>query len=297
MSNLLIGIWLSFFAFAETDCHFQVGGSNSLAMKAGQSSKWTFHFMNKETGAPAHLMEMHEKLVHLIVISEDLNDFAHVHPTGSHHGGMFEINVNSPQTDPDNFDLPKVVPRGGNYFVLPEVMPMDDGMVTFPFVLNSNGPKSFIPVVEDKMLFPGVIQKYFNEMGEISNQGGLFRVTLNLEYLEEHQINNVKFRLKVESNNGGNYEPVANINRWLGSYAHGFLISAGSFPIAEKKFLHIHSVFPMPEDPNPDGLINLVAHSHGKLPNGLYKIWFQFKLGEKVMTIPFAMKLIFNTEE
>jgi Heavy metal binding domain len=73
-----------------------------------------------------HLQVVHEKLLHLMVVSQDLSRFDHVHPTADADGG---------------FHLRHVFPEGGRWFLFHDFTPDSVGMQVVPVEMTVAGPE------------------------------------------------------------------------------------------------------------------------------------------------------------
>jgi hypothetical protein len=87
--------------------------------------------------------------------------------------------------------------------------------------------------------------------------------------------------------------PVENLETWLGSYGHLVLISNEGALAADKKFLHLHAVWPLPDDPTTikGPTLELGAENHTLLKTGAYRGWLQFKHLGNIQTIPFSFEI------
>ena len=110
-------------------------------MSAGEATNLKIDIFNDESAEPLHHFHpMHEKPLHLLIISEDMESFSHLHPIQlSEHLGIFSIDLNQPTRDPYNLDSAKSVLRPGNYFVFAESMPMGFSMTTIPLNFIATG--------------------------------------------------------------------------------------------------------------------------------------------------------------
>ncbi|MGZ3745136.1 MAG: hypothetical protein ACXWRA_15230, partial [Pseudobdellovibrionaceae bacterium] len=61
----------------------------------------------------------------------------------------------------------------------------------------------------------------------------------------------------------------------------------------EKKFLHLHAVWPLVDDPNTERgpYLRVGSDSHAPMREGVFKAWLQFKHLDQVQTIPFVIEL------
>src|SRR5262249_18358262 len=143
----------------QTRINSQVGGTaNAQALN-------TIELGYSLNGRPLVDFEInHEKKNHVIVVSEDLETYAHIHPELA-RGGTFSIRVNDyPRVyDPDNQDAARAIPKGGNYFVFTEVQPKGakaPELVVTGFTAVPAAPKT--PLVADPVARDKSIVKFFS---------------------------------------------------------------------------------------------------------------------------------------
>lgn len=262
-----------------------VDGILGASADSTKNSKIEFEFRDAETGEMAHHFHaMHTKPMHLIVVSEDLSHFAHVHPNEKPHSvKAFNITANSKTSDPDNFAVPTMLPFGGKYFLFGEVMPMGYGMLNFPYDLNVSGPtrQTEIPSI-DKPNEDGKILKYFGD----------YLIKLEILPMEHCQVIIPRLHFEVLFKQNGRFEQIKNLEQWLESYGHAILIGRDGATAAEKAILHLHAVWPLPTgDPLKDERgprLELATHSHGEsMQSDSYRAWIQIKHQGKVHTFSF----------
>ena len=105
---------------------------------AGRTVLLTFRVMDPKTGKPVVMFnEIHEKLFHLFVVSEDLTFYAHEHPERLVDG---------------SFRLAVLLPEGGMYRVLADFYPTGGTpQLIAKTVLVAAGPKVTIPEAKGNM--------------------------------------------------------------------------------------------------------------------------------------------------
>jgi hypothetical protein len=85
LKNILLAfLFVAFSGAAKASlvAEFYVDGTMNGPMEPGKASKWEMSFYYMSTGERAKMfMRMHEKYMHMVVVSKDLEHFAHVHPT------------------------------------------------------------------------------------------------------------------------------------------------------------------------------------------------------------------------
>ena len=284
--SILLFSFVCIEAFADQlNTALWVDGVVGASADSTKNSKLEFEFRDSVTGEIAHHFHvMHTKPMHLIVVSEDLSHFAHVHPKEKPHSAKaFYLNANSQTNDPDNFALPTLLPSGGKYFLFAEVMPMGYGMLNFPYDLNVNGPtrKAEIPSI-DKPDADGKIWKYFDD----------YLIKLEILPMEHCQVIIPRLHFEILSKQNGVFEQVKDLDPWLESFGHAILIGREGKTAAEKAILHLHAVWPLPTgDPSKDERgprIELATHSHGQsMQSDSYRAWIQLKHQGKVHTFSF----------
>ncbi|MES2856523.1 MAG: hypothetical protein V4692_11705 [Bdellovibrionota bacterium] len=280
---------MSSFAGALTlDADFLVNGVSGGSMTLGAPAKWEFLFKDTLTGGtPHHFHVMHAKPMHLIVVSDDLSHFAHVHPDHKPHTAKpFSLIPNVASKDPDNFAVGKLIPFAGSYYLFGEVMPMNYGMLLFPYDLNVAGTKRApVSLQVDERESDGKIAKVFDS--------GKLRTKLFIEPMEHCGVILPRFTIELEAFDGVQFVPVEDLEPWLESYGHAIVIGQQGVKAADKIVQHLHAVWPLPgDDISKDErgpFIELAAHSHGKsTPTDVYKAWIQMKRGGVVQTLDFT---------
>jgi hypothetical protein len=275
-----------------------VDGTLGAAMVAGKKTRWEFEYVDSVTGHPPHhFHEMHGKPMHLIVVSEDLSTFAHLHPTNRPHSKKaFFIDVNSSSRDPDNFQLPTAVMKSGRYHLFGDVMPMGYGMLLIPYDVEVKGPKSpRLPLVADKLEADGAIVKYFDNEGRSANESAAtYKAVLRIEAMDHCNTVLPKLYVDLFARSGNTFAPVQDLEPWLESYGHAIVMGAKGVSAKEKIAQHLHSVWPIPtgdlskDERGPS--VELAAHSHGQsTPTDRYRAWIQVKRASKILTLEFTI--------
>jgi len=77
------------------DGQLKIEGENPNLLVAGQASAWQLSFWNHKTGEKFEgFMPMHKKYMHMVVVRDDLSQFAHIHPYLNEGSMTFQIEVN-----------------------------------------------------------------------------------------------------------------------------------------------------------------------------------------------------------
>ena len=241
-------------------------------IKAGEPVSLAFMIKNARGGSVRFLQFVHEKPLHLLIVSEDLTEFYHVHP--------------SMQVD-DSYGITHTFPHGGVYRLYADYTPPGFGTIVEQFELSVEGAeREHARLVADSSL--------------IKTGDGL-RVELSSDKpLRAGEDLMLSFRLADEKTR----EPVNNLQLYLGSLAHFVIIGEDL-----KDFIHAHplgagEVYDPSQDPalhvhDPAQLAKtLVGPSPSEVrapvnfPHaGLYKLWAQFQREGRVINIPFVLNV------
>lgn len=293
MIKLKILLLLSILQFASPSlgalaAQMFLNNEETSVMSAGEPVNLKIEISDTESAEQVHHFHpMHEKPMHLIIVSEDLESFSHLHPIQiREHLGIFGIDLNQPTTDSYNLDAATAVPKSGEYFVFAESMPMEFSMTTLPLSLTAVGPRpEKKPLLPDPIDTDGFIYKLYHDyriqlQSETYYHCGTFSALLNitLQHLDPKT---------------GSYVDLTDLDTWLNSFGHAIMISENGNTAQEKRFVHLHAVWPLVDDPeNERGpSLRLATDNHNPMTEGMYKIWLQFKHRGQVQTIPFVINI------
>ncbi|MBI3547832.1 MAG: hypothetical protein HY078_02145 [Elusimicrobia bacterium] len=279
-----------------------VGGT----VAPGRPSDWTFTFADSRTGrAVTDFEPEHEKYLHLVVVSDDLRTFAHVHPAYDRKTGRFTVRVNQATADPDNQDLARAVPKPGRYFLFAELKPRGQSVQRVLLTAAALGQPDRVATLPDRRDATGKIVKYFTQTGEPGAAGDAYRVSYAVDKESMPGMVHLTFRIEAAMRHGDHamYHEVTDLVPWLGMMGHAIVLGRTGDRIEEKIFLHLHAGHhDHPHDDHGHG-------GHGHPPHGsagpdvafmlmgddipasgVYKIWAQVKRGGRVLTFPFVFE-------
>ena len=288
--SFLLSFLFSSLALAGFDFEVKVNGSDQLQTVANQLTNIRMSFTHQETGKkPHHFMKMHDKLMHMILVSDDLEHFAHIHPSFSHMSKEFSIDLNTSEaTDPDNLDTIGAIPFDGQFFVFTEVMPHADdmAMVYSRFAIQASG-KSRPPTKDYKRIQnPGEkMVKYFTDSGEKGVFGAKYKATFDFEQYQWCSWFLPKFYVLIEvwDDESRSYMAPKALQKWLSMGGHSILISRDE-SLENRSFYHLHALLPV----TTPGEFVFPYHDHQKgMNDGNYRIFMQFKHNDKVRKIYF----------
>lgn len=158
--------------------------------------------VNDELGKPIKKFEVeHEKLMHLILVSEDLSYFDHIHP--DYQGdGKFTVKSN--------------FPNGGKYKFYADFVPEDSSKVVKSEVVQVEGSKkTAIPLKEEKLT--KVVD------GK--------EVTLSFDHL----MAGMELELNFHLTDAKTKKPISDLQPYLGAVGHVVIISEDT-----NSYLHVH---------------------------------------------------------
>ncbi len=246
----------------------------------------------------------HEKFNHTIIVSQDLSNLVHIHPE-LQPNGHFKINLNDSLYDEDNLDASVAIPFPGTYFVISEVQPVGQSstsVVTQSF--SADGVAAPTALVLDPMI-KGAVVKYFKGDSSIGTSGDVYKIRFTRQSMPG--MIHFKFEIEEAMNHGGgvHYMPVEDLENWLGMKGHGILISEAGLTVQEKFFKHLHASGGHGSNNGGHGNHSghkLAASSAGAAlefvmsgstlpPQGIYKIWGQFKHRGQILTFPFVFEI------
>lgn len=193
------------------DQHGGNHGSNEAAMlmiltepkevQAGQPA--TLRLMIHDPGGAMvkDFETVHEQKIHLIIVREGLDQFAHIHP----------------QIDPDgNVTAVFTFPTGGKYRLYADHTPSGKGQATAIVELNVSGETPAAPELTP------------SEPGRITGDG--FNADVSVENAKMSGTASIVFRLTDSSDT-----PVADLEPYMGAMGHLVVISADG-----KQYVHAH---------------------------------------------------------
>lgn len=224
-------------------------------VEAGKPASLTFT-LKDPTGAPVTKVEaVHEKLLHLLIVSKDLSWFRHEHPVVQ-KDGTFTLNFTFPQ--------------GGEYILYHDFTPPNVGqqVVQVPLTVEGAAPATVKLTVDDKA--PKTIDGYtvaLDTGGPVKTGG------------ETH----LAFTISKDG------KPVTTLAPYLGAMGHLVVISED-----RSEFVHSHPHEEGAEHATGATGPKVDFEAMFMKP-GIYKGWGQFNVGtkesEKIVTAPFTFEV------
>ncbi|MEP7149120.1 MAG: cupredoxin domain-containing protein [Acidobacteriota bacterium] len=253
--------------------------SNPEQAQAGQPTTLSFTVKDQQGSTVKDLQIVHEKQMHLLIVSKDLAEFYHVHPEQSADG---------------SYKVDQTFPHGGDYKLYADFTPQGAVQVVEQIDVKVAGPeRAKVALVPDPK-FEKVVD-------------GLKIVMRPSADIKAGQ----ELTLDFQAFDAATGRPATGLENYLGELAHFVIISEDL-----KDFVHAHPMAKgesmdamnmgdaKPDEHGKDG------HEHGAIERnaatenrsevsahttfpraGLYKLWAQFQRAGKVINVPFIVNV------
>jgi hypothetical protein len=188
---------------------------HSVVPEAGRQTKLTISITEK-SGTPIREFEpVHDKLMHLIIVGEDLSYFAHIHPVLENNG--------------ESFTIVHTFPEAGKYKLWVDFKPKGGNQNVLDFMAEVKGLPAHNPIA---LVHDGI---YIKESSDKNYQ-------ISLKLPQEKIVANTDIDIVFSiSDAAGN--PVIDLEPLMGAGGHSVIISSNI-----QDFLHVHPT----EEVNPD---------------------------------------------
>lgn len=201
----------------------------------------------------------YEKLMHLIIVNDDLTFFNHIHP----------------EQTLDGFEIQTTFLQPGKYHLYIDYQPTGAIEQQQAFTLNvgkadvNNQPIVFDPTLSKN--FDGLNVTLIKDQNLISNQ---------------ISIGNQKLKFRILDSNGNQ---VTTLKPYLASFGHLVMINTKTFD-----YIHVHptNLFPPKPDENGGPEVEFMPLGlYGPIKPGLYKVYAQFNPDDKLITTDFMVEI------
>jgi plastocyanin len=245
--------------------------SEPAEIRAGTPATLAFTVKDQRGGVVKDLQIVHEKPMHLLVVSKDLAEFYHIHPEQSPDG---------------SYRVQHVFPNGGDYRLYADFTPQSASQVVERVDVKVTGterPKA--PLIADKNL-----EKTVEGLRIVMRPDGTIKAG------EELMLNFAAF-------DSATNRPATDLQNYLGELAHFAIISEDM-----EDFVHAHPMSKAEHSGTGGGDHAADGHKHSTMEGapskpsasevaahtafprtGLYKVWAQFQRNGKVITVPFVV--------
>lgn len=238
-------------------------------VKPGEKVKLGFA-ISDASGKPVRDLDIvHEMPLHLIIVSEDLGYFDHIHPMPQSDGSLM---------------VETSFPAAGKYRMFSDYTPKGGGNQVGQIEVSVSGtPSPAKPLSADQKM--------------TADFDGL-RVTVSAD---KPFRTNEPLTLKFEVADAATGKPVTDLQPYLGALAHFVVISQDA-----NEYLHVHPMDPSEAKKGGHDHHGDMAHDHGPAPAkggpvvtaqtsftkaGMYKIWGQFRRNDKIVTSSFVLNV------
>jgi hypothetical protein len=231
------------------------------APKPNEKVHLRFAFFNPKTGEQVKEFYItHDKLFHLFVVSEDLSEFQHIHPTFEPDG---------------SFTMETVLPVAGNYKIYADIYPHDGA----PQVLQQN------------LATVGYSNDLVSALPRLTPDTSLTRIAdgmkIELKFEPSEIIAGQPVALKYHLTDAKTGEPIRDLVPYLGAWGHTLILSED-----QADYVHSHPEETVPDTADksklrggPDATFNAF------LPRpSIYRIWTQFQRGDVLTTVSFTVR-------
>lgn len=198
------------------------------------------------------LETVHEKIMHIIIVRDDLTQFQHVHPEFDAQTGIFTLKNLNFTTE-------------GNYIMYLDFTPAEtkNRVVRIKeFVVGESAPSRSANLTE------------FFKIQTIDK----FKVTLDSGNTKIINGQDTKLSFKVEAKSG---VPIEHVERYLGEFGHLVIIQEGTY-----EYIHAH-----PPKKSLTSLYNNIPFTVNFPSDGKYKMFLEFKYAGKVYRTEYAVEV------
>jgi hypothetical protein len=265
-------------------------------LAAGQSATWTLRVLDAKIGQPVRELDtVHDKLIHLFVVSKDLSFFNHVHPEYQGNG---------------TFTLKTTLPRAGDYKLYADYTPKGGQQEVPQHEISVRGDNPLPTSVSLTAASPQKggwmttrVTAHPEDRADIKG-GPAYEVALMPMPGQLKSGKEAMLHFQVRDSKG---QPLKDLQPYLGAMGHAFILSSDA-----KRYLHAHPMEAgMSHDmkgadqkahdkhkghgehgaQNQGGGSDVIFHTTFPTP-GLYKAWGQFKHQGKIITASFVVNVV-----
>lgn len=211
----------------------------------------------------------HDRLMHLVMVSQDLTHFQHIHPLPVGEG---------------HYSVSSAVPRAGKYLLFNEFVTAAGVTQVERDLLDTTGSS------------PDTQAQLTPDLGSAQRIGELEAKLTSISTKVRRRIP-MTFNLDVTRDG----DPVTELEPYLAAPCHVVIISADT-----RQFAHTHGDVPggpmsgdmsgmdmsqMSSVPVPDHFGPRVQFTHTFMQEGVYRIWLQFRYRGEVQTVAYNVKV------
>lgn len=240
---------------------FSVSFNNPQDNLAGTETKLEFKVNDAATGdRVVSFNRIYDKLVHLIIVSNDLQYFDHIHPDAVEDGFLIYYKF----------------PQDGTYRAYLDFQPVGAIEQQFAFNIKVGSQNHGL--------------KNNEQESDFSKSFGDYQVALNFpKPLKSQSISIGEQKLTFTITDANTGSPVTNLKPYLASFGHLVMINTQTY-----EYIHVHPTqvqIPKPEDTAGPTVEFMPIGIYGTIKPGTYKIFAQFNPDDKLFTSDFIIKV------
>jgi hypothetical protein len=230
--------------------------------QAGKPTRLSLVVTEQKVGEPIKQFDIiHDKLVHLIIVnSEDLSHFAHIHPKLDKETGIFHIT--------------HTFSKAGKYKMWMDAQPKGGIQTLTAFAFNVEGQ----PIHS-----PSTIAHEQTHVKNVDAEGQSYQVTLNCQPEQLVAGSDVKLTFEIRD---ANRNPISNLEPLMAAGGHCVIIDAGG-----REFLHVHPAEEVHDVVSWRGGPSVSFLANFPKP-GLYRAWGQFQHEGRLLTADFTFEVV-----
>ena len=229
--------------------------------QAGKPTSLRLVVTEQKVGEPIKQFDiLHDKLMHLIIVnSEDLSHFAHIHPELNKETGIFHI--------------AHTFAKAGKYKMWIDTKPKGGIQILTAFAFNVEGQPVHTPtnITSDKTF-----------VKEVVTDVQRYQVTLDFQRENLGVARNVTMTFEIRDANG---KPISNLEPLMAAGGHCVIIDA-----AGQKFLHVHPADEVNDVASWRGGPSVSFMANFPKPS-LYRAWGQFQHEGRLLTADFTFEV------
>jgi hypothetical protein len=230
------------------------------AVKPGQKVKFHIVVSHPLTGEQVkEFGEVHDRLFHFFIVSRDMKQFFHEHPTLEKDGTL---------------TLEHVLPAEGQYVLYSDFMPI------------GGSPQLVMTPIITAGYEGDILSQLPNLKADAPFIKTVDSMTVTMQIEPSQLIAGEEADIPVHISDAKTEEPVKDLQRYLGAWGHAMMLSED---MTEHVHAHPEEMLegtPVMEGGGPD----LVFHALFPKP-GFYRFWLQFQRHNTLSTVPFTVRV------
>jgi hypothetical protein len=229
--------------------------------QAGRPTNLSLVITEQRVGEPIKQFDIiHDKLMHLIIVnSEDLSHFAHIHPKLDKEAGIFHIT--------------HIFAKAGKYKMWIDAKPKGGIQILTAFAFNVEGQPIHTPV---NITSDRTFEK------EVVIDGQSYQITLDFHQEHLSAGRDTKMTFEIRDANG---KPIRNLEPLMAAGGHCVIIAADGH-----EFLHVHPAEEVDDVASWRGGPSVSFLANFPKP-GLYRAWGQFQHEGRLLTADFTFEV------